>query len=43
MSAVEEPYDMERFTFMLRVQGGKHDSRWVKWIEYKGEEKMWRL
>ena len=40
LSAVEEIYDMERFTFILRVQGGKPDSRWLKLIEYKRKEQM---
>ena len=35
LGVVEEIYNMERFTYILRVQEGKFDSRWEKWVEYK--------
>ena len=37
LGVVEEIYDMERFTYILRVQERKFESRWEKWVEYKRE------
>lgn len=35
LGVVQEIFDMERFTHILRVQEGTFESKWEKWVEYK--------